>query len=85
MYQHNQDSMLASEDFAALGNDFIAYMREIPGAELADLLPQDTDLEEDRTYWVLFAADGQPLMVSDQSTELLNGAFYNDLEAIFPN
>lgn len=85
MYQPDHKSILAAEEFAALGNNLIAYMREMNGDALAELLPDLTQLDAASRYWVLFAADGEPLMVSDQQSELINSAFYNDLQANFPN
>ena len=83
---HPQESpFLESGEFADLGTEFVAYMREIPGEELAGLLPDTPELEPASTYWVLFAANGEPLMVSDDSSEILSGAFHNDLTALRPN
>ena len=85
MFQHDHKALLEAEEFAALGNNLVAYMREMRGWEIAELIPDTSGLHNQTVYWVLFAADGEPLMVSDQASELMNGAFYNDLEAILPN
>ena len=70
------------EDFANLGTETLAYVREISGLEIHTVLPQGVELDEDGIYWGLFAADGQPLMFADQAHQVFNEAFYNDLQAV---
>ena len=85
MFQNHKESAIGAEDFAALGTDAIAYVREISGSEILATFSGDMELEKDQTYWGLFAADGQPLMFSNQADQVLNGAFYNDLHAVLTN
>lgn len=85
MYQFDSRPLMNAEELAALGIDFVAYVREISGSELDDLLAEGPELDPDRNYWALFAANGQPLMISDQPDEIMNDAFYNDLQPILPN
>lgn len=85
MYQNHDKSLMRPEEFAALGTDMVAYMREISGEEISEAFPQSIELDDRRKYWALFAANGTPLMIADQPQDLLNGAFYNNLHAILPN
>ncbi len=85
MFHEQDNSILKSEEFAALGTDVIAYVREISGAQIHEVFSEDLELERDGKYWGLFAADGLPLMFSNQPDQVLNGAFYNDLRAVLLN
>ena len=85
MFHDHKNSAVEPEEFAALGSDVIAYVRKISGSEINAAFPDGLELERDETYWGLFAADGQPLMYSNQLDQVLNGAFYNDLCAVYPN
>ncbi|MEM9332118.1 MAG: DUF1150 family protein [Pseudomonadota bacterium] len=80
-----QNDFLKREDFAALGSDAVAYMRKISAEDLSNVFPDALELKAGKKYWALFAANGQPLMLSDKASELKSSAFYNDLHAVLPN
>ena len=85
MYHDHTRNFLQPEEFAALGKDAVTYFRQISAEEIKKAFPDAAELESKREYWVLFAANGEPLMVTDQEVDVISSAFYNDLEAIKPN
>ena len=85
MFHNHSNGGLKLEEFVALGTDAIAYVREISGSEIHETFSQEIELDDETTYWGLFAADGQPLMFSDRPDQVLNNAFYNDLKAVLTN
>ena len=85
MYHDPNQPFMNPEDLAVLGADAIAYMRQISGEDIMEAFPGSVEVQAEDTYWALFAANGAPLMVANDANELVNSAFYNDLQAILPN
>ncbi|MEM7069784.1 MAG: DUF1150 family protein [Pseudomonadota bacterium] len=85
MYHDHNAEFLNPEDLANLGSDAVAYVRKITAEEIADAFPEAPKLKSGQDYWAMFAANGEPLMLADQESEILSTAFYSDLEAIQPN
>ena len=85
MFQDHAGNLKEMQEFAALGSDAIAYMREISTEEIKSAFPNTPELEEGHLYWALFAADGSPLVLADSREEITSSAFYNDLSAVLPN
>jgi hypothetical protein len=56
--------LLTRAQFAALGGDAVAYVREVNGAILAQLV-DTTEFDHAQAYQLVMSADGKPLMVSD--------------------
>lgn len=78
-------NLFQADEFAKLGNNTIAYVREMTASEIDRMFPDELKLEGQETYWALFAADGEPLMLADQQQPILKEAFFNDLQALLPN
>ena len=85
MFQENSKDIANMQEFAALGNDAIAYMRKISTEEIKAAFPETPELEAGRHYWALFAADGSPLVLAEDREEIKSSAFYSDLSAVLPN
>ncbi|MEM7215481.1 MAG: DUF1150 family protein [Pseudomonadota bacterium] len=85
MFHDHKENFLEQEEFAELGTNAVAYMRKISTEEIVRNFPNVPELQAGKDYWALFAANGEPLMLSDQESELKSSAFYNDLQAILPN
>ena len=56
---------MTTAEFAALGSDDMVFLREITGAELALFIPQAALAEDDAVFSMLVAADGSPVLVTD--------------------
>ncbi len=85
MYHDHKSQILNLDEFAALGTNAIAYVRRITAEEVQEAFPNVQQLEAGHSYWALFAANGEPLVLADQETDIMSSAFYNDLEAVLPN
>ncbi|MDB5542518.1 MAG: hypothetical protein JWQ89_4245 [Devosia sp.] len=59
---------LTPAEFQALGGDDLVYVRQISGAQLAQLLG-DPDFDEEEQYQLVVSADCRPLLVADSAAE----------------
>lgn len=66
-------------DLAHLGEGSVAYLREMDGEELNVKFPNLPHIEPAARLWALFAANGQPILLSDARDRAIAGAFENDL------
>ena len=66
-------------DLAHLGEGSVAYLREIGSEELRGKFPGLPDIAPNTKLWALFAANGQPILLSDARERAIAGAFENDL------
>ena len=66
-------------DLAHLGEGSVAYLREMDGEELNGKFPGLPHIEPAAKLWALFAANGQPILLSDARDRAIAGAFENDL------
>ncbi|MEM9278655.1 MAG: DUF1150 family protein [Pseudomonadota bacterium] len=85
MFHDHKTDFLKQDEFAALGTDAVAYMRKITAEEMTETFPNVPELKAGHDYWALFAANGEPLMLADEASEVKSSAFYNDLQAVLPN
>lgn len=85
MYQDFKNELTGSDALAEAGTDVVAYLRKISSEEILEKFPDVTGIESGRIYWAMFAADGSPLMLADERTDLTDTAYFNDLQAILPN
>ncbi len=79
MAQNDTRAPVTQDDLAHLGEGVVAYLREIETDELKDKFPGLPELEPGTRLWALFAANGQPILLSDARDRALAGAFHNDL------
>lgn len=66
-------------DLAHLGEGTVAYLREMGSEELKGKFPGLPDIAPGLRLWALFAADGRPILLSDERERALAGALENDL------
>lgn len=63
--------LLTQAQFAALGGDAVAYIRQIRGAQLGTMI-LDADFEAEGGYQLVMSADGKPLLVTDTQDGVLD-------------
>ncbi len=85
MFHDHKSENYSVEELARLGSNVVAYMREMTTDEIIKAFPDTTNLEENRSYWALFGADGAPLMLASERADIAFSAFHNDLKAVLPN
>lgn len=59
------------QQFAALGGNHVVFVRTISGGDLGTLIPEAAEMPDDATFHLVMAANGAPMMVSD-NVEALN-------------
>jgi hypothetical protein len=79
MTRHDETTTFTEADLAHLGEGTVAYLREMGGEELNGKFPGLPHIEPDARFWALFAANGQPILLSDARERAIAGAFENDL------
>ncbi len=78
---HDQTTLTETE-LAHLGEGMIAYLREIDASELADKFPGAPKIAPGTRLWALFAADGSPILLSDERERALAGALEHELTPV---
>ncbi len=82
MTYNDQRHSFSQADLAHLGEGSVAYLREIGSEELKGKFPGLPELAPGTTLWALFAANGQPILLSDARDRAIAGAFENDLTPV---
>ena len=70
---------ITPSELAHLGQGTVAYVREIESEELKGKFPGLPDIAPGTRLWALFAANGQPILLSDERERAIAGAYANDL------
>ena len=82
MTYNDQRQSFSQSDLAHLGEGSVAYLREIGSEELKGKFPGLPEIAPGTTLWALFAANGQPILLSDARDRAIAGAFENDLTPV---
>ena len=75
----NDKTTMTPAELAHVGEGAVAYLREIDSDDLTARFPGMPELESGLKLWALFAANGQPILLSDERATVVAGAFQNDL------
>jgi hypothetical protein len=75
-------SPLSAAELAGLGEGVVAYLREMRSEELKMKFPGLPEIAPGLRLWALFAANGQPILLSDERDRAIAGAFENDLTPV---
>ncbi len=75
----NDKTTMTPAELAHVGEGAVAYLREIVSDDLTARFPGMPELESGLKLWALFAANGQPILLSDERATVVAGAFQNDL------
>lgn len=67
---------------AHIGEGQVAYLRKVSSDDLRGRFPGLTDIAPGLELWALFAANGQPILLSDARDRALAGAFENELTPV---
>lgn len=67
---------------AHLGEGQVAYLRKVSSDDLRGRFPGLTNIAPGLELWALFAANGQPILLSDARDRALAGAFENELTTV---
>ncbi|MFU0505947.1 BQ00720 family protein [Pseudaminobacter sp. NGMCC 1.201702] len=81
-YHDPRHPALTEAELAHLGEGTLAYLREIGSDELKGKFPGLPEIAPGTKLWALFAANGQPILLSDERDRALAGALENDLTPV---
>ena len=73
---------ITQEALAHLGEGSLAYVKAIRSEDVAGLFPQAPDIEPGIELFVLHAADGTPIMLTDTREAAVANAWSQELEAV---
>lgn len=78
----NHIPTVTQDQLAHIGEGVVAYLREMPSEELKGKFPGLPEIQPGTKLWALFAANGQPILLSDARDRAIAGAFENDLTPV---
>ena len=82
MTSSQQTVTITQDQLAHIGEGVVAYLREMPSEELKGKFPGLPEIAPGTRLWALFAANGQPILISDARERAIAGAFENDLTPV---
>lgn len=82
MTENHHDNPLTNDELAHLGEGVVAYLREMDSDDLRGKFPEMPEIASGLKLWAVFAADGRPILLTDQRETALAGAMQNDLTPV---
>lgn len=81
MTNAEQDTVvtMTQGEFAHLGEGQVAYLRQMSSEELTGRFPGMPAIAPGLQLWALFAADGRPILLSDERDRAVAGALEKEL------
>lgn len=73
---------MTNNELAHLGEGSVAYLRKVSSDDLRGRFPGLEEIQPGMELWALFAANGQPILLSDARDRALAGAMENDLTTV---
>lgn len=78
----NASPEVSPEALANLGEGLIAYVKPIRSEDVRGLFPQVPELAPGLNLFVLHAADGTPIMLTDSREAAVANAWSHELQAV---
>ena len=82
MTRHDETRGFTEADLAHLAQVGDRTFAEMGGEELNGKFPGLPEIAPGTKLWALFAANGQPILISDARERAIAGAFENDLTPV---
>ena len=76
------DFELTPQELAALGGGKIAYLKSVLSDKIGEMFPGAPDLAPGLSLFMLLAADGSPIMITDSKDAAIANAWEHDLETV---
>lgn len=76
---------LSDTDFASLGAGEVGYVRKMKSDELTRRFPALNQIAPGLDVWALFAANGQPIILSNERSAVMEGASNNQIVPVWLN
>jgi len=77
-----EDAVISQEALARLGGGKLAYVTPIRSEDVQSLFPQAPAIAPGLQLFVLHAADGSPIMLTDSQEAAVANAWSNELEMV---
>jgi hypothetical protein len=77
-----QTNPLTELEFSRLGAGQVAYLRKVKTDDLATSFPALPPMTPGVELWALFAANGDPIVLSDERDNVLVGAQEHELRTV---
>jgi hypothetical protein len=75
-------TQVTETQLAHLGEGQVAYLRKVSSDDLRGRFPGLSDIAPGLELWALFAATGEPILLSDARERAIAGAFENELTPV---
>jgi len=82
MIETTVDPKTTQDALAHFGDGRLAYVKAIRSEDVAGLFPQAPQIEPGIKLFVLHAADGTPMMLTDTREAAIANAWSHELEAV---
>jgi hypothetical protein len=81
---HNDDNHLdlTPQELAALGGGKVAYLKPILSDDIRTVFPGAPEIAPGLKLFMLLAADGSPILITDSKDAALANAWEHDLETV---
>lgn len=80
---HAEDSVdLSAEEFASLGGGEVAYVKTMRSEDVQHIFPNAPQIQAGIKIYALLAADGSPILLTDNRDAILAGAWENELATV---
>jgi hypothetical protein len=77
--------LLSDFEFAALGKGEVGYIRKMKSEDLTRRFPALNQIAPGLDVWALFAANGEPIILADRQSAVLEGASNNEIVPVWLN
>jgi hypothetical protein len=78
----SRSPVMSAEAFAVLGGSKVAYIKAIRSEDVPYIYPNAPQLEPGLALFALHAADGTPIMITDNRDAAIAGAACHDLDTV---
>ena len=78
----NDETSMTVQALAALGGGKVAYLKPIRSDELTTIFPGAPEIAPGLNLFLLLAADGSPILITDSRDAALANAWEHDLETV---
>ena len=79
MTEQERKIEMTADQFAHLGEGALAYLKKVSSDEIKGRFPGLPEIAPGMELWALFAANGQPIFLTDERNSALGAAAQNDL------
>jgi hypothetical protein len=82
----NETKIIMSDfELAALGKGEVGYIRKMKSDDLTRRFPALSQIAPGLDVWALFAANGEPIILADRQSAVLEGASDNEIMPVWLN